>query len=113
MCLPSPRSRRRSGVDAIAKGPPLPWPSIRSRDHLRLVLVYAVDETARSRDEMPLGFVLLGVLLDTYSHAFPALSEQLTEGLDAAYRDSLTAQIRHEDGTRVTSLDAKRVESTG
>ncbi len=60
-----------------------------------------------------LGHSSASVTLDTYSHVFPALSEQLTQGMETAYRDSLTARIRHEDGTRVTSLDAKRAESTG
>jgi integrase len=42
-----------------------------------------------------LGHSSASVTLDTYSHAFSALSEQLTGGLEAAYRDSLTAQRRH------------------
>jgi hypothetical protein len=60
-----------------------------------------------------LGHSSASVTLDTYSHAFPALSEQLTEGLDAAYRDSLTASRRHPDGKRVASLETMRAANAG
>ena len=60
-----------------------------------------------------LGHSSASVTLDTYSHVFPALSEQLTQGMETAYRDSLTAPGRPGGGPRVGDLDSKGAKKAG
>jgi hypothetical protein len=42
--------------------------------------------------------------LDRYGHLFPALDEQIAEGLDAVWRDALAASPRPDRGLAVVAL---------
>jgi len=57
-----------------------------------------------------LGHSSATVTLDTYSHEFPALAEQLRDGLDAAYRESHAASMRLLEGPEVVEIPRRGAE---
>ena len=80
--------------------------------HSAASMAIAMGANVKTVQQM-LGHSSASVTLDVYSHAFPALSEQLRDGFDATYRDALAASSRPERDPAIATLEDKRTENTG